>query len=76
MPRFRGLTQARGLLKIDLSKQVIEHLTGVTTDANCLGQHAPQIMIASEANRRATLRTYNWLLLQIDRNRVAHVTGQ
>jgi hypothetical protein len=30
-----------------------------------LGQHTPQTMIASEANRRSTLRTDNRLLLQI-----------
>ena len=48
--------QAVGLLEINLTKQVIEYLTGVATDANCLGQHTPQTMIA-KANRRSTLQT-------------------
>jgi hypothetical protein len=69
-------SQALGVLKIDLSKQAIEHLTGVATDPNCLGQHTPQTMIGSEPSCRSTLRTDNRLLLQIDRNRNAHVIGE
>jgi hypothetical protein len=72
-PREYVFIQSRvlGVLKIDVTKQIIERLTGVVTGVETDGEQTPQTKIGSEAHCRSTLRTRNRPLLQMHPNRNA-----
>ena len=58
-------------MEINLTKQIVERLTGVAISVETHGEHTPETKIASDAHCRSTLRTDNRLLLQMDPNRNA-----